>query len=579
MYRLTRLLFVLLLPATFATPQVRGAEGFLGDLDRVLPSIGVTRQGTTIDAVLRPELSLDDPRPRLLYVYAPATEPHLLAVSEPLINEVADDPKSPRALLYLNPDGNDGQPTNGSGGNPMRGYPPKDGYYDSPTDPESRYVWRWIGMYGPDLVVEVVYGEGETWFVPESNLPQLAELAKHLPGAKPFPPSDELVPQLVKVPPGNIGLVPAVRVVTNSMQYAATLDAALAKMKLPPSPARRELQQRAARSAKQIVGQLLDVYGKKLDAVAYIPALALIGRLRQDRINQGEKVPPSPIVLQAIEPYVTGKKKTVDGKGGGSTYSGHLVFGELAATTGEKYYTELVLNAANLAFDENGKPREAMPSHNEMSDAVFMGCPILAQASHLTGDEKYATACLQNLRFMEKLCLRKDGLYRHSPLDEAAWGRGNGFPALGLSWSIGELSESFAGRNDLIEAHRKHLQALLKHQDATGCWHQVIDHPESYREFTATAMITYAMMHGVRRGWLDAKTYAPAIESAWNALKLRIAADGSLVDVCTGTGKQKSLRDYYDRPAILGRDDRGGAMALMVATERQRYEAAKAATK
>ena len=40
-----------------------------------------------------------------------------------------------------------------------------------------------------------------------------------------------------------------------------------------------------------------------------------------------------------------------------------------------------------------------------------------------------------------------------------------------------------------------------------------------------------------------------------------------MVDVCTGTGKMKSLRDYYDRTAILGRDERGGAMALMLATE------------
>ena len=47
----------------------------------------------------------------------------------------------------------------------------------------------------------------------------------------------------------------------------------------------------------------------------------------------------------------------------------------------------------------------------------------------------------------------------------------------------------------------------------------------------------------------------------------RVSPDGSLVDVCTGTGKQKSLRDYYDRTAILGPDPRGGAMALLIATE------------
>ena len=33
------------------------------------------------------------------------------------------------------------------------------------------------------------------------------------------------------------------------------------------------------------------------------------------------------------------------------------------------------------------------------------------------------------------------------------------------------------------------------------------------------------------------------------------------------TGKQKNLRGYLDRTAILGNDSRGGAMALLAATE------------
>ena len=138
-------------------------------------------------------------------------------------------------------------------------------------------------------------------------------------------------------------------------------------------------------------------------------------------------------------------------------------------------------------------------------------------------------------------------------------GRGNGFPALGLCWSLDELPESSPVRDELLAAHRAHLTALLPHQDASGCWHQVIDRPESYREFTATAMITYALRRGIRAGRLAADAFGPPAERAWEALKHRIATDGTLIDVCAGTGKQKSLRDYYDRPAILGRDDRGGA--------------------
>ena len=54
---------------------------------------------------------------------------------------------------------------------------------------------------------------------------------------------------------------------------------------------------------------------------------------------------------------------------------------------------------------------------------------------------------------------------------------------------------------------------------------------------------------------------------AWTAVKSRVAPDGQLIDVCTSTGKQKNLKAYLDRTAILGLDPRGGAMALLLATE------------
>jgi rhamnogalacturonyl hydrolase YesR len=122
-------------------------------------------------------------------------------------------------------------------------------------------------------------------------------------------------------------------------------------------------------------------------------------------------------------------------------------------------------------------------------------------------------------------------------------------------------------RSLLLEHFQRHLRALAGHQDPTGCWHQVIDRPESYRELSSTCMISYAIARGIRSGWLDVKEFRPVLDRAWYAIRTRVAEDGQLVDVCTGTGKQPSLRAYYDRTAILGRDPRGGAMALLVATE------------
>jgi rhamnogalacturonyl hydrolase YesR len=104
-------------------------------------------------------------------------------------------------------------------------------------------------------------------------------------------------------------------------------------------------------------------------------------------------------------------------------------------------------------------------------------------------------------------------------------------------------------------------------QAPDGMWRQVVDEPGAYREQSVTAMTLAAMARGVRLGWIDAKTYRPVIDRAWRALAAHVTSDGGIVDICTGTGSQPGLREYLDRAAISGFDDRGGAMALLASME------------
>ncbi len=486
-----------------------------------------------------------------------------------------------------NPDGAQTKtgPANGSGGNPTRGYPPTGEAYHSATDPEAAYLWRWIGAQGPDLVLVVSdtsqeKGAKSGWFAPEFAQGTFARrLAQELEASAYDGPADGLVPQLSKSKPANVGTVPAFeyRTAQPGQGFLKVLLAALeSAAPLEPSPAHQELARRLARTPLQVAEDLSRHFGHDLKEVVYIPAVALIGRLRLGELTKDDQHVKD--VMRIVGPYVAGEKRSLPEKASGSHFSGHLVFAELARMmpeqTKQRYtYTSLASQPAFLAFNADGSPRASLPSHSEMSDAVFMGCPILASAGLLTGEAKYHEACLRQLRFMQKLCLREDGLYRHSPLDEAAWGRGNGFPALGLALSLDAWPPDQPGREEVLQAFQKHIAAVAAHQDADGMWHQVIDHPESYRELTATCMITYAMLRGIQNGWLSAAEYRPHIERAWQALLTRIGPDGNLIDVCTGTGKQKNLRAYYDRGAILGRDARGGAMALLVATEMAAWKA------
>ncbi|HUG81734.1 MAG TPA: glycoside hydrolase family 88 protein [Bryobacterales bacterium] len=553
-----QILIFALYPASLVaqTPAAR-VEQLLADLEFpgvTQTAIGVTRKGTPIPALITEnDLDYATPKTRILLVGgldgSSDSVQQTVAVLEWFHGD--DDARgySQRyalsAVPVANPDGwaLDVGPGNASGGSPSRGYPPQGAAYNSPTDPEAAYLWRWIGMHAPDLVVDLRGGE------------QVA-------------PGNDLVTQLAAASPSGVGAIPALRIQIAADSEQAPLEFFKGiEQTAPraPSPARRVIQSRLDRTPLEVVRQLAQHYGHKLDDVAYIPALALVGRIRLGDLS-GE---PSHLadVERIVAPYVSGDKPTLPENISGSNLSGHLVFSELARVTGNRRYTALAQAAADLGFDEQGNPLPAMPFHNEMSDAFFMGTPILAATGQLTGQKKYFAMAARHMKFMEKLCLRADGIYRHSPLGEAAWGRGNGFPALGFALSLSALPADDPGRADMLAAYRRHLEALLPHQDAGGMWHQVIDHPESYREFTATAMITFAMLRGLREGWLERSRFEPAVKRAWDALKTRIAPNGDLVDVCTGTGKQQTLRDYFDRAAILGPDDRGGAMALMVSTE------------
>jgi unsaturated rhamnogalacturonyl hydrolase len=137
----------------------------------------------------------------------------------------------------------------------------------------------------------------------------------------------------------------------------------------------------------------------------------------------------------------------------------------------------------------------------------------------------------------------------------------------GLALTLSAWPEDDPTFSELLGIFQRHLDAMVPHQDEHGMWHQVVDRPSSYAEYSVTAMTSFAIVRGLRRGWLDRARFEPVAQRAWSALLLCTGTDGSLVDVCAGTGKMKSLQEYLDRPAIRGRDDRGGAMALMLTTD------------
>jgi unsaturated rhamnogalacturonyl hydrolase len=226
----------------------------------------------------------------------------------------------------------------------------------------------------------------------------------------------------------------------------------------------------------------------------------------------------------------------------------------------------MVKKIGDLGFEADGRMKESMPYHDEYSDSVYMGTAIAAQAGALTGDRKYFDLAARHVAFMQKLVLRPDGLYRHSPATEAAWGRGNGFPAIGLALTLAEFPKDHPEFPRLLHSYQAHMAALARYQNRDGLWRNVVDHPGSYAEITSTAMIGFSMLQGVKHGWLPAKEYQPRVDKAWRAVLEHTGAQGHMVDSCESTQKLKTVDEYLHRAALFGTEPRAGAMTMMFAT-------------
>ncbi|MFC1484225.1 glycoside hydrolase family 88 protein [Candidatus Neomarinimicrobiota bacterium] len=131
-------------------------------------------------------------------------------------------------------------------------------------------------------------------------------------------------------------------------------------------------------------------------------------------------------------------------------------------------------------------------------------------------------------------------------------GRGNGWVAAGLAELLSELPATNPYYSSILDGYRKMMQALLRYQADDGMWRQLIDHPESWKETSASAMFGYALSVGVRQGLLSDPGYTKAYQKAWLSLVEYVNEEGRVIDVCVGTGKGDSVQYYLDRPRSIG---------------------------
>jgi rhamnogalacturonyl hydrolase YesR len=210
-------------------------------------------------------------------------------------------------------------------------------------------------------------------------------------------------------------------------------------------------------------------------------------------------------------------------------------------------------------------------------DDMYMITALQVQSFRATKDSRYLDrAALAAATYLDRL-QQPNGLFFHTATSPRHWGRGNGWFAAGMTELLSELPETHFRYARIMAGYRNMMAALLRTQTPAGMWRQLVDDDSArnWPETSSTGMFAFAIVTGVKKGWLPVDPYGLAARKAWLALVQYLDADGNVRDVCPGTGEAATsgggtspatqVQYYLDRPRAVG-DFHGQAPLLWTAS-------------
>lgn len=293
--------------------------------------------------------------------------------------------------------------------------------------------------------------------------------------------------------------------------------------------------------------------------MSYIPALSWSNSMRLSTLTGEPQWRER--ALKDIGAFTAGTTPAIAEPFRLTSFAGAQAFADAGTMTNNAAASALAQKVAEFILPQ--ATGEVIKFATGWTDDMFMASSVLSRVNN----GAYSAQVGALLTAYAGKLQRPDGIYVHAVDGPHAWGRGNGFALLGVTEALTHLPATWSDRARVLEIYRKQVAAMAKLQSDDGAWRQVVDEPTSYKELTVTAMTTAAMARGIRLGWIDRATYGPVVTRGWSAVAARVNADGTVRNVCSGTGVGPTKEYYLNRPEVNGADDRGGAMALLASIE------------
>ena len=224
---------------------------------------------------------------------------------------------------------------------------------------------------------------------------------------------------------------------------------------------------------------------------------------------------------------------------------------EIGRQTGDQRYLNFGKGYADRQW-QNPRPDGLSAESRFWIDDMYMLTLLQLEAYRATNDRTYLDRnAIEMVSYLDKL-QQPSGLFFHADDVPVYWGRGDGWVAAGMAELLLSLPADHPQRPRIMKSYTAMMTALLKYQGRDGMWRQILDNDAAWPETSGTAMFTFAMVTGVKNGWLAPQTYGPAARKAWIALVGYIDQNDDVTSTCEGTNKKNDIAYYLSRKRRTG---------------------------
>ena len=233
---------------------------------------------------------------------------------------------------------------------------------------------------------------------------------------------------------------------------------------------------------------------------------------------------------------------------------------------------------------EGGFWHKKVYPHQMWLDGIYMGSPFLAKYASVFEEVALFDDVVNQILLMDKYGYSEEtGLYHHAwdesksqkwadpetGLSTNYWGRSIGWFAMAIVDVLDFLPSDHPKRDEVIQVAQRLADGIIKYQDPTGTWYQVVDQGDregNYLESSASSMFAYFLLKGTQKGYLDGKSKEAGLKAYHGILKefIREDEDGgiSITQVCRvaglgGNPYRDGSYEYYVNEIIRDNDPKG----------------------